>query len=322
MTLWVVLCTFFCGFIIGYIYRWHGVPFIGKWKTPFISMKVEYSIGISTGSRIEDLQRNSTLALSKNDVKDVQATFVADPFLFNRKGKWYMFMEVLNKKRKLGEIGLAVSDDGLKWNYKSIVLRESFHVSYPYIFEHQKEVWMIPETGMDNCVRLYRAIDFPINWKLEKKLLEGKYYKDASVFFHEETWWMFVACNKSSDLLLYFSKDLMGPWELHPGSPVVYSQPQKARCAGRVINTDGKLIRFGQDCEHEYGKLVSAFCVESLDKKNYKEIPLGDSPILYHSGNSWRAEGMHHLDLHYLPDNSYLAAVDGWKRKRSFGLKF
>jgi hypothetical protein len=36
-----------------------------------------------------------------------------------------------------GEIGLATSEDGLKWDYKQVVLNEPFHLSYPYVFEWQ-----------------------------------------------------------------------------------------------------------------------------------------------------------------------------------------
>lgn len=318
----IIVCVGFCCFIMGYIYRWHGVPFVGKWKTPFIGLEGEISIGISRCTAIAEIQQNSSLVLSKDDVNDVNAYFVADPFIFQKKNKWYMFMEVFNKSRNLGEIGMATSEDGVRWAYRSIVLREQFHLSYPYVFEHKQEIWMIPETGMDNSVRLYRAKDFPQKWTLEKKLITGRSYTDPSIFQHKGVWWMFVSHNKSRDLFLYFADDLMGPWQMHPDSPIVYFQPEKARCAGRVVKIDGKLIRFAQDCEHDYGKSVSAFHIECLDKKHYNEIQWGNAPVLFHSGQGWNAKGMHHIDLHVMPDGSFLSAVDGWTRKRAFGLKY
>jgi len=318
----VLIFTIFLSFTMGYIYRARGIPFFGKWKTPFMGVRTEYSIGIGVGNTIDEIQHNSTLVLSRYDVKDVNADFVADPFLFYRAGKWYMFMEVFNKSRNLGEIGMATSSDGLKWAYQSIVLREPFHLSYPYVFDYKDEIWMIPETGKDNSIRLYRALDFPRRWKLEKKLLTGKPYTDASIFQHKGLWWIFASCNISRDLILYFSKELTGPWKMHTCSPVVYYQPQKARCAGRVVIINGKLIRFAQDCSKEYGKSVQAFCVECLDKESYKETPLKKYPVLSAAGQNWNADGMHHIDLHLLEDGSYFAAVDGWKTVRDFGLKY
>ncbi|HEY0729749.1 MAG TPA: hypothetical protein VGD38_16825, partial [Pyrinomonadaceae bacterium] len=82
--------------------------------------------------------------LSKQNVTDVPTTFVADPFMIHD-GSWHMFFEVLLTSDK-GEIGLATSDNGLDWTYQQIVLREEFHLSYPYVFKWQDTYYMIPET--------------------------------------------------------------------------------------------------------------------------------------------------------------------------------
>lgn len=49
-------------------------------------------------------------------------------------GRWYMFFEVMNQDSDRGEIGLALSDDGIHWEYSQIVLVEPFHLSYPHVF--------------------------------------------------------------------------------------------------------------------------------------------------------------------------------------------
>ena len=49
-------------------------------------------------------------ALTADDVMDVSARFVADPFMINDNNKWYMFFEVLNALSEQGDIGLASSD--------------------------------------------------------------------------------------------------------------------------------------------------------------------------------------------------------------------
>jgi hypothetical protein len=84
--------------------------------------------------------------LTRDDVSDVPAAFVADPFLIRVDGKWHMFFEVMNWLTRLGEIGHAVSDDGVTWAYQQIVLSEPFHLSYPYVFEWKGDYFMIPES--------------------------------------------------------------------------------------------------------------------------------------------------------------------------------
>jgi len=98
--------------------------------------------------------------LTADDVTDVPAQFVADPFLFHEGDFWYMFFEVYNSAQDKGEIGLASSYDGLNWSYDRIVLSESKHLSYPLVIAHDGQHYMIPETNLMNEVRISRAASF------------------------------------------------------------------------------------------------------------------------------------------------------------------
>ena len=148
------------------------------------SKRDEWSIGIYRGSSPFCFAPADSIhdpVLTRNDVCDVSAGYVADPFMINVEGTWYMFFEVLNERSKKGEIGLATSLDGLRWSYRQIVLDEPFHLSYPYVFEWNNEFFMVPETFQTNSVRLYRAEAFPFRWSLVATLLEGKDYVDSSL---------------------------------------------------------------------------------------------------------------------------------------------
>src|SRR5690606_18902655 len=123
--------------------------------------------------------------------------------------KLYMFFEILDKSIGRGVIGLATSQDGEKWNYEKVVLKENFHLSYPYVFEHNNNFYMIPETCEAGKVILYKAKQFPYEWEETSTLLQGKYV-DASVFQHENKWWMLAG--KSRKLHLFYSKQVEGPW--------------------------------------------------------------------------------------------------------------
>src|SRR5258708_424155 len=135
-----------------------------------------WSIGIYTGTSPLELRPASGVVnpiLTRADVHDVPARFVADPFMMRRGGIWYMFFEVLNQATDRGEIGLATSSDGLGWTYQQIVLAESFHLSYPYVFQWQGETYMLPETLGAQAARLYRAETFPTRWSGVGSLVEG-----------------------------------------------------------------------------------------------------------------------------------------------------
>src|SRR3954471_8902781 len=85
---------------------------------------------------------------------DVKADFVADPFLIHHGEVWYLFFEVWNRDADKGEIGLAISRDLATWDYRGIVLREPWHLSYPHVFEFDGRIWMLPEAIDSGGVRL------------------------------------------------------------------------------------------------------------------------------------------------------------------------
>jgi hypothetical protein len=106
---------------------------------------------------------------------------------------------------------------------------------------------------------------------------------------------------------------LIGPWQEHPSSPIICSNPRIARPAGRISVLGNRPVRYAQDCSERYGVCVNAFEVSELTTGSYVESPLRQAPILGPSGEGWNAEGMHHVDPHQLPDGSWIASVDGWR---------
>ena len=105
-----------------------------------------------------------------------------------------MFMEVMNAKTRRGEIALARSADGVAWGYVSSVLREPFHLSYPYVFEAEGRFYMIPETLEPECVRLYAADPFPSRWSHVGNLIKGR-YADPSIFYSSGRSWLFACAH-------------------------------------------------------------------------------------------------------------------------------
>jgi hypothetical protein len=249
--------------------------------------------------------------ITASNVTDVSASFVADPFLFYENDQWYMFFEVFNKISGRGEIGLATSSDGLHWNYDQIILSEEIHLSYPFVFKHNDEYYLIPETKMANEVRLYRATAFPYNWTYVSTLLTGRGFVDPSLFYYNNMWWMFVGGLYHSTCYLFYSDSLTTGWTEHPMSPIVSNDKSKARPGGRSFVFDNdRVMRIAQKDDVVYGEQVRVFEVDILTRTDYVEREIPESPILTQSGIGWNATGMHHFDP-WWNGNHWLCAVDG-----------
>jgi len=250
--------------------------------------------------------------LRAGDVTDAEAEFVADPFLLRRPEGWYMYFEVLLRESRRGVIGLASSQDGLAWNYERIVLKEPFHLSYPQVFQFEGSVYMLPETLDANAVRLYRATRFPDRFEPVCDLIEGQ-WADPTIFFDQGLWWIF-ACSTPYNhrtLYLFCAEELQGPWRPHPSNPVVANDRRIGRCGGRVLRTEGRLIRFAQDSVPMYGSRLRAMEILELNGAACREAERAESPVLEPSVGGWNSNGMHHLDALELDSGDWLACVDG-----------
>ncbi len=228
--------------------------------------------------------------MTREQVADTPAAFVADPFLLPYRGEWHLFFEVLHHGRHTGEIGWASSADTIDWSYRGIVLSESFHLSYPYVFEHGGEIFMMPETLDAGAVRLYRADPFPTKWVPVAELIPGR-LADPTPFRFDGRWWMFACSSPSShDALALFCADaLLGPWREHPASPLITGDKSSARPGGRVVSWNGRLYRFAQDCGPRYGSGVRAFEIICLTLDRYAERECVESPILGPAGEGGTA---------------------------------
>lgn len=272
-----------------------------------------WSIGIFSGPKLNALKPVTEMpVLSAEQVTDIPAEFVADPFMIETGNTWHMFFEVMNAQTGRGEIGLAKSVDGIRWDYQQIVLSEPFHLSYPYVFGADGEYFMIPESHEAKAIKLYRAVSFPTNWEPVKTILEGAWV-DSSVLFLNGLWWMFTnpVAPPNQILELFYATSIIGPWHRHPMSPLVSSNHRIARGGGRLIVQDHRPVRFAQDCFPSYGTSVRAFEITVLKTSDYAERELEGSPILGPGPLPWNNGGMHHIDAH-LTNNGWLACVDGW----------
>jgi hypothetical protein len=205
--------------------------------------------------------------------------FYADPFLFKRDGRNYLFFEDLRYSD--GQALISCAELDAEGNLGEIfdVLRCPYHLSYPFLFEHDGKVYMIPETKKNRTVELYRADEFPHRWKLEAVLLNNIFAVDATIHVQDGKFWMFAGISNgrysnSDELGIFYADRLTGPWIPHRGNPVV-SDVRRARPAGALFYHEGRLIRPSQDCGKAYGYALNFFEVLKLTEDEYEERQIG-----------------------------------------------
>jgi hypothetical protein len=275
-----------------------------------------------------DLWATRTLAGTRwNVIPDPGFRFYADPFPLLHEGKTYVFVEDMDHCSGKAVISVVPFDERGPTGPAQPVLEEPWHLSYPFVFAHAGQVWMIPESSAKNSVSLYRADPFPYRWIREETLLSGVEASDATVVRHDGYFWMFAATRDGagswSDTLSIFSApDLRGPWTPYSLNPVLVDQAA-ARPAGAMFMRDGKLWRPVQDCTTGYGTGIGLAEVVRLDGEGFEQR----IHAVLHPGPRWPGRRLHTLNRAgrlecidgsaYSPRNRRLArSLEGWSGRR------
>ncbi|KAJ6892542.1 hypothetical protein NC651_025672 [Populus alba x Populus x berolinensis] len=247
------------------------------------------------------------------------SNFVADPFLYVQGDTLFLFYETKSSITSQGDIGVAKSiDKGATWQQLGIALDEDWHLSYPYVFNYLGQIYMMPESSQTGELRLYRALNFPLQWTLDKVLIKNPLV-DSFIINRAGEYWLFgsdhsgVGTRKNGQLEIWYSSSPLGPWKPHKKNPIYNADKSVgARNGGRPFVYDGNLYRVGQDCGETYGRRVRIFKVEVLTKDDYKEVevPLGFEES-NKGPNAWNGARYHHLDVQQLSSGKWIAVMDG-----------
>ena len=200
--------------------------------------------------------------------------FYADPMLFQHEGRTWLFVEdylyATDEARCI--LVAEVSQEGAIGRFMP-ALATDFHLSYPLVFSHDDQIFMIPETAAHRTVELYRAVRFPLEWRFEAVLFPHPAY-DTTPLYHDGRWYFFTSIPRESGRErvvpnLFYADSLTGAWHLHPSSPI--GGLDEARGAGPIFKVDDRLIRPTQCGRPVYGYSFAFEEITRLDPEGFSE---------------------------------------------------
>lgn len=224
-------------------------------------------------------------------------SFLADPFGLWRGDRLHVFAEAYDYRTRHGVIDHLQFDAGLDLLTRRTVLREPWHLSYPFLLEADGETWMAPEAYGSGAFTLYRAAAFPDRWEPAARLALDTAAIDPTLFRHRDLWWLAYSPNgtqvdKQGKLHLAFAERLTGPWTPHAGNPVRIDLTS-SRPGGAPFLLDGRLQLPVQDCSRTYGGAIRLLRIDELtpDRFTAEAGPPITAPV---SAGRYR-DGLHTL---------------------------
>lgn len=203
----------------------------------------------------------------------------ADPFVYYKDKKYFVFFEELIYSNKIGHISVSEIDETGKFTSPKKIIERNYHLSYPFLFEYDNNLYLIHGSNKSSksFVELFRCEEFPYKWTFSNKILENIPLVDTTILQYNKKWWLF-GCKSESDgsseskeLMLFFSDNpLNSEWISHPLNPIV-SNVKNARPAGKIFQKGNNLIRPSQNCDGLYGQGFSFNKITKLTETEYNE---------------------------------------------------
>ncbi|HYL87281.1 MAG TPA: hypothetical protein VEU32_00790 [Burkholderiales bacterium] len=238
----------------------------------------------------------------------------ADPFVVEKGGRYYVFFEELVYAARKAHISMIEIDSAGRASPPQKVLEAEHHLSYPFVFEHDGSLYMLPESARSRSLELYRCVDFPLAWKRERVLMEGVRLVDATLHKAADRWWLFAnsAAGETrmfdDELHLFHAEKLTGDWQPHRRNPVK-SDARSSRPAGALYARDGALYRPAQVCVPRYGAGLAIQRVLKLTPQHYAERQV-ERLLADPAGGLF--------GLHTMNRAGDLTVVDAFARRRRF----
>ncbi len=218
-----------------------------------------------------DLSKLKPVELPKNE-------FWADPFLIKYKDDHYVFFESYSYIIKKGKICCGRVKNGQLVDVVD-VLDLDYHLSYPFIFKEDGNIFMIPETGENKRLEIYKCINFPDQWELYATAFDGEHVQDSTLYIDKQKQkWLFLNkvlspnMDRTSELYIYKVDSLkLNRIEPHKQNPVIIDS-RVARNGGAIFEYKNNIYRPSQsNTDGVYGKALNINQILKLTIEEYQE---------------------------------------------------
>ena len=238
--------------IFGWSSKWNvAYQFINDWKDPILSKSII--------------------------IKNPKNSFLADPFVIKHNNKTVIFVEDYSFKTRKGKIS-AYEINSESYKKLGTVIEAEFHLSYPFLIEDKKDLFMVPETYQTKDIRIYRCMEFPLKWKLHKILISDISAVDTNIFKFNNKYWLFTNLDSSnsndysSELHIFYADNMeSSEWKPHALNPVIFDS-KKARNGGMIYSEKKQAYRvFQKQGFDNYGESIGISRIKTLTENEYEE---------------------------------------------------
>ncbi|RUM65598.1 MAG: hypothetical protein DSZ05_05780 [Sulfurospirillum sp.] len=235
------------------------------------------------------------------EIKTPDNHFYADPFVWKQENRVVCFLEDYDYTTHLACVtAVELFEDG-SYTILGEVVKEPFHLSFPYLFTYENELYMIPESTASESIRLYKCTAFPMQWEYQYDLMKDVRAADTMLFPYEGRWWMLTNIStennydQAAQLYAFYSDSpLSTEWKPHRANPVAFSSAY-GRNGGILFTREHIPVRGRQKQKFNiYGAAFSIAKIKELTPEKFCEETLAEIEPRFFPG----IEATHHIHSH------------------------
>lgn len=223
----------------------------------------------------------------------------ADPFLTEHDGRvWVFFTNYTYAQMRQGISATPLDDPRKPIPMQGL----GNQTSHPYLVHHQGQLLMVPDDTTANAIYIYECTQFPDQWKLRRRVVEGVDAAGSILFPHDGRWWVFTSLSSPQPerphryLAIFHTDDpVKGDWTAHPINAqgrYITSITGAGRNAGGILHHEGKLLRTVLGDPNTIDQDIAFREITTLTPDSFEDHP---TPSPDHLSNITSQQGVNHL---------------------------
>ncbi|HLN53054.1 MAG TPA: hypothetical protein VK212_05055 [Lentimicrobium sp.] len=200
--------------------------------------------------------------------------YFADGFAVKDGERLLLLFENYSYKERLGHLSSVwFNERDYTFTEPVDILREPWHLSYPFVFKYKGVTYCIPECKDRKNVELYKLDTVSMKLVHLRTLIKDLEAVDPSLIYHQNHWYLFFTAGyaTNTELHIWHAENLEDEFVPHVLNPVK-SNVSNSRPAGSLFYLDGKLYRPSQDCSRSYGGRVIINEIKVLTEESFLEV--------------------------------------------------
>ena len=214
------------------------------------------------------------------EIDNLKDRYFADPFVISKNNKKFIFVEDFSFKNNKGSISVIEIDENDSKKIYEKIIEENFHLAFPFVFFHENNLYMVPETAKANSIRLYKCNIFPHKWEYCYDLISNINCADTIIFKKDNYYYLLTSTSYyndfSSKLEIYYADNPISkswkPLKLNP----VFFDIKNGRNGGLVYKNN-EIFRVTQTYgindlgDNQYGRKFSVNKIIQLNLEKFEE---------------------------------------------------